>query len=246
MVPADLHVLHGVAIALLFIAWIGYSPFLSLFGKGTLNNQLTVVRARWIMLTSKRENRTFDGLLFGHIINSLAFFGSATLLVLAGLLGTFASLRSIHLVIVELPFIDEMSVELFAVKLLVLVLLLTASFLSFTYALRKMIYTIALAGSLPERHERGFPVDEMTEATAAVLTDAVMSFNAGIRGYYFALAALFFFLGPIPCMLATAAVFGLLTYRQTGTATACAIGHYVDILNAHEAPKHPAKTKSDM
>ena len=245
MFPADLHILHIAAIALLFTAWIGYSPFLTLFGKGTLNNQLTVVRARWIMLTAQRENRTFDGLLFGHIINSLAFFGSATLLVLAGLLGTFASLRSVHLVIVELPFIDSMSVELFAVKLVVLVLLLTASFLSFTYALRKMIYTIALAGSLPELHEKGFPTGEMTAATAEVLTDAVMSFNAGIRGYYFALAALFFFLGPIPCMLATVAVFGLLTYRQTATPTARAIGHYVDILNAHQSQKQAAKTKSD-
>ncbi len=94
---------------------------------------------------------------------------------------------------------------------------------------------MALAGGLPEAEIQEVPESgarhDMVEATGTVLTEAVKSFNSGIRGYYFAVAALFLFIGPIPCMLATAAVMVLLVYRQIGTRTARAIGRYVKAMD---------------
>jgi len=40
-----------------------------------------------MLLNTARDHRTFDAVLLGHISNSMSIFGSATLLVLAGLLG---------------------------------------------------------------------------------------------------------------------------------------------------------------
>lgn len=231
MIPPDFTLSYGFAFGLVFAAWFGYRPFLALFGKGTLNEQLTSVRSRWMSITATRENRTFDGLLFGQIVNSLAFFGSATLLLLAGLLSTLANLNAVHRIITGLPFIEETSLALFASKLGLLILLLTASFFSFAYALTKMIYTVALIGSLPE-DEDDVDIQSLSDAAATVLSDAVQSFNAGIRGYYFAVGALVLFIGPVSSLVVTTFMFGLLIYRQTVTSSARAISRYADVINA--------------
>jgi uncharacterized membrane protein len=232
--PLDLTSLHLVAFALLFAAWWLYSPILSLFGRGTLNAQLGIVRLRWMRLSTQRAQRPFDAILLNQIINSVAFFGSASLIVLAALLGTFANVSSVHAVLSQLHFVAPMSIELLAANLSVVVLILGISFFAFTYSLRKLIYTVALSGGLPDQAEETPQSTIQIEATATVLTEAVRSFNNGIRGYYYAVAALFLLLGPVPCIIATCTVMAMLFYRQTLTATARAIGTYVDAVNEEE------------
>ncbi|NNF80671.1 MAG: DUF599 family protein, partial [Rhizobiales bacterium] len=91
--PPDITLLHVIAIGLIAAAWSGYSPFLRVFGKGSLNAQLSAVRRRWMEASMSRELRMPDAVLLGHMINSVAFFGSATLIVLAGLLGVAANIK---------------------------------------------------------------------------------------------------------------------------------------------------------
>ena len=234
MMPQDLDILHLIAAAFLFTAWATYSPLLNRFARGTLNSQLGVVRRRWIELSMRRENRTFDAVMLGHVINSVAFFGSATLLVLAGVVGVFANTAAAYALVSGLPFVAEMSLELFALKILVVALLLTISFFSFTYALRKFVYTVSLLGGLPEPGD-GHPHQErLIAAAATVLSEAVRSFNSGIRGYYYSVAALFMFVSPVSCIAATALVMLMLFYRQTRTNTARTIESYVDLLEHPE------------
>jgi uncharacterized membrane protein len=70
----------------------------------------------------------------------------------------------------------------------------------------------------------------MGEQAATVLTEAVRSINNGIRGFYYAIAALFLFAGPYAAIVATLAVTALLFYRQLFSPTAVAIARYVDAL----------------
>ena len=232
--PADLTQFHLFAYGLLFAAWWLYSPILKLFGKGTLNAQLCIVRLRWMRSLTQRANKPFDAILLGQIVSSVAFFGSASLIVLAALLGTLASVNSVHSLLSNLHFFAPMSLELLTINLAIVVIILGISFFSFTYALRKLIYMIALAGGLPDHTEETPEVLAQIEATATVLTEAVRSFNNGIRGYYYAVAALFIMLGPIACIMATCTVIALLFFRQTMTPTARAIEKYVDALNKED------------
>ena len=232
--PADITILHLGAVALLAIAWYGYSPFLRIFGKGSLNAQLTVVRQRWMDTSMNRELRMPDAMLLGHIINSVAFFGSATLIVLAGLIGAATNINRIHGLTSDLPFLGPMSLELFSFNLAVVAVVLAVSFFFFTYALRKLIYTAAMLGGLPIDPPKGPRRDGLVDATATVLTEAVKSFNSGIRGFYFAVAALFLFAGPLPCIGATVFVIIILIWRQMTTRTATAIGQYVEWLEADD------------
>lgn len=70
----------------------------------------------------------------------------------------------------------------------------------------------------------------MGEQAAIVLTEAVRSINNGIRGFYYAIAALFLFSGPYVCIAATITITAILYYRQMLSPTARAIAAYVAAL----------------
>jgi uncharacterized membrane protein len=232
ILPPDLDVLHAMAIALIFVLWAIYSPLLRLIGRGSLNLQLHTVRVHWMrmLLLTPREHRTFDAVMFGHIINSVSFFGSATLIVLAGTVGTLANVSGLYATVREIEFFPPISIKLFALHLVVLAVILATSFFSFTYAQRKLAYTLALIGGLREAPGDSPDCQIMIKNTATVLTESVKSINNGIRGFYFAVAALFLFAGPWITIVMTVAITAILYYRQKFSVTAQAIASYVDAL----------------
>jgi uncharacterized membrane protein len=241
MLPTDLDLPRILAIVLLFASWGLYSPILSALGRGTLNAQLHVVRMRWMrmLLQTHRDHRAFDALMMGHISNSMAFFGSATLLVLAGLLGTLANISRLYAAVMEIKFVPVISLELFTIYFVTLTVIMAVCFFSFTYALRKLAYTLAMIGGLSDAPGDDSQSMIMVMETATVMTEAVKSLNTGIRGYYFALAAFFLFVGPYSCMIMTAAMSGLLLYRQGFSTTALAIERYVDAMNGGKSDGRP-------
>jgi uncharacterized membrane protein len=232
MLPNDLDFPRVFAIFFLFAMWWLYGPILRALGRGTLNAQLHVVRMRWMrmLLQTHRDHRTFDAVMLGHISNSMSFFGSATLLVLAGLLGTLANISHLYASVMEVKYVPVISLELFAIYFATLTLIMAICFFAFTYALRKLSYTLAMIGGLSEAPGDDPHSKIMVSETAMVMTEAVKSLNNGIRGFYFAVAAIFLFAGPYHCIIMTAVMSGLLLYRQGFSTTALAIERYVDAM----------------
>ena len=232
--PADLDIWRIAAIALIFLMWMGYSKILGWFGHGSLNAQLHVVRQKWMrnVIASSRENRVIDGLILGHISGQMSFFGSGTLIVLAGLVGTLAGIGHVHTTMQGISFFPQTSLELFTLHFAVLTLIMAMTFFSFTYALRKLAYTLAMIGGLPVAPSADEHSQVMIDQTAIVLTEAVKSLNFGIRGYYFAVAALFLFAGPMVSICITLLASGVLYWRQGLSTTALAIERYVEAMNS--------------
>ena len=231
--PQDFDLTHASAIVLILALWGFYTPILGMLGRGSLNSQLHAVRMRWLKVhqSTDREHRVFDAILLGHISNSISYFGSGTLLVLAGLVGALANVNSVFNLTRGLAFIDHtMSLQLFTLCVFLLAAILAQCFFSFTYALRKMAYTFAMLGGLQSTRADSVEARVMGEQSAVVLTEAVRSINTGIRGYYYAVAAMFLFAGPYACIAATLAITALLYYRQLFSPTAAAIAKYVDVL----------------
>ena len=231
--PFDFGLAHATAILLILALWGFYTPILKMIGRGSLNSQLHAVRLRWLQVhqSTDCEHRVFDAILLGHISNSISYFGSGTLLVLAGLVGALANVNSVFNLTRSLSFIDHsMSLQLFTLCVFLLAAILAQCFFSFTYALRKMAYTFAMLGGLQSTKADSAEARIMGEQSAVVLTEAVRSINTGIRGYYYAVAAMFMFAGPHICIAATLAITALLFYRQLYSPTATAIAKYVDVL----------------
>jgi uncharacterized membrane protein len=233
IMPYDFDLLHIFAVIWIFFMWSLYGPVLRFFGHGTLNTQLHVVRLKWMrmLLHSKRESRVFDGILLGHISASMSFFGSATLIVLAGLVGTLASINRVHASLTEMAFFNPISLGLFTVYFAAITLIMAICFFSFTYAIRKLAYTLAMIGALDEAPAETPQAKIMIAQTASVLTEALASLNNGIRGFYFAVASLFLFVGPVASILATLALSLLLFYRQGLSTEALAIERYVNAMH---------------
>ena len=231
--PVDFGWPQFVAVALIFGLWGFYSAILRVIGKGSLNTQLHAVRLRWLQMHQgiDREHRVFDAILLGHISNSIAYFGSATLIVLAGLVGTLVNVNHLYIVTRDLRFLDtKMTADLFTLYFALLTLVLALCVLAFTYALRKMAYTFALMGGLQATPAHSPETKVMGEQAAIVLTEAVRSINNGIRGFYYAIAALFLFAGPYVSITATIFITSILYYRQLYSPTAIAIARYVEAL----------------
>jgi hypothetical protein len=136
MLPFDLDAPRLLALVLIFACWSLYEPILRRFGHGTLNAQLHVVRLRWMrmLLESHRENRVFDGILLGQLSGSISFFGSATLIVLAGLVGTLASINRVHESMNGIPFLPPITLPLFTIYFAALTLIMTFSFFCLRFA----------------------------------------------------------------------------------------------------------------
>jgi len=232
--PLDFNFPEVIAIGFLLFCWFFYSTILNLISQGSLNQQLSTVRAQWLLTSITRAQKPFDAILLGHIVNSVAFFGSATLLVLAGVVTLFTGSKTVFGFVSELTFAASQSFELFLLHIAVLNFVLATSFFSFTYALRKLIYVLALIGALPEES-----LDETADAlrrtmvsdASTVLSEALKTFNFGIRGYYYFVAAICLFISPYLSMFVTIVVTSILMYRQIGTSTALAIKNYVAASN---------------
>jgi uncharacterized membrane protein len=108
--PYDMDAPRLAALLLIFTCWTLYGPILRRLGRGTLNAQLHVVRLRWMrmLLDSSRENRVFDGILLGQLSSSMSFFGSGTLLVVAGLVGALANAATMHGALTQLEGASEL------------------------------------------------------------------------------------------------------------------------------------------
>ena len=211
------------ALALFFICWLGYGPILSFIGKkgGSLNDDMTHVRAMWMRSMTHREMKLIDSQLMGHSINSASFFASTNLLLIAAVAGILfggeSALKGFAAVGAE-----NVPTRILEAKLALVLICLARGFLDFIWALRQMNYTLALIGSAPELHSN---TDRKAfgEAAGQLLNPALSSFSQGVRGYYFALAAAAWLFGPLWLALGVASSFGLLIYRQEASPAARAI-----------------------
>ena len=230
--PDGFDLLQAAAILFLFACWFLYSTILHTIARGSLNRQLSTVRAQWLRLAVNRAQRPFDAILLGHIIHSIAFFGSATMIVIAGVVTLFVNVKSVYDTTSELMLTASGSLALFVLHVTVLSVILAICFFSFTYALRKLIYVLALIGAIPEGELSDHAErcrEQMVDDAATVLSEALVTFNLGIRGYYYAVAALGLFVTPWLCIALTCLVTFILMYRQIGTRTASAVQSYVDL-----------------
>jgi uncharacterized membrane protein len=213
------------ALVFFVLCWLFYEPLLKMLSRGrSLNTDMTVIRDAWMGQMSRREIRLMDANLLGHALNSASFFASSNLLLIAATAGalfggesTFASVSSLEVVQTSTRF-------LFEGQLALMVVVLARGLLAFIWSIRQMNYSLAIMGATPEG-EGADPALQAAFGAAAsrTLNPALSSFNAGVRGYYFALAAAAWLFGPVAFFIATLGAMGLLVWRQNRSASARAI-----------------------
>ena len=217
--PLDIAVL-----VVFFLLWGGYNLTVDWllqrpFG---LNQHMGLVREAWMAAMLKRDDRVIDAILIGHLIHSVTFFASTTMLLVAALVGILAAVNQTFDAVMGLSFTVQTTKPLFEMKLLLLTAIFVYAFFKFTWSLRQYNYACALVGTVP----KGVAADRLSalsEPAGRVLTLAVINFNGGLRAYYFALAALSWFVHPILFMIVAAWMLLVLVRRQLRSRTFKAI-----------------------
>jgi uncharacterized membrane protein len=205
---------------------------------GVINTDMTVIRAAWMRNMVSRQNRFMDGQLLGHALNSASFFASSNLLLIAATAGALFGGESTYRSVSALVVIQTSSRMLFELQLALVLVALARGLLDFIWSIRQMNYCIAAVGATPEAltapEQEGFG-----DAVARILNPALSSFNAGVRGYYFALAAAAWLFGPIAFMAATLGAIGLLFWRQRRSRSAQAIADLRRMLEGRKLSAKP-------
>ncbi|THD77528.1 MAG: DUF599 family protein [Phenylobacterium sp.] len=219
-----LHPLDLVALGVFLVAWLFYEPVLKRLGRGggLINTDMTVIRTQWMRNMVGRENRFMDGQLLGQSLNSASFFTSSNLILIAAIAGALFGGERTFRTASSLIVIQTSSRALFEAQLGLVLLTLARGLLDLIWAIRQFNYCLAAIGAVPVRVE---PEDHHTfgNVAARLLNPALSSFNAGVRAYYFALAAAAWLFGAEAFLAATLGALALLLWRQRRSPAAAAV-----------------------
>ena len=233
------------ALAVFLVAWLFYQPMLKRLSRrgGAINTDMTVVRRRWMANMAARENRFLDSQMMGHTLSSASFFASANLIVIAAAAGALFRSADTYRTVAHLTATETGPRWLFDAKLALIVATLARGLLDFIWAIRQMNYTLAAIGAAPPPSSAPAVVRAYGEAAAAVLNPALSSFNNGVRGYYFALGAAAWLLGPWAMIAALLLAVTLLISRQVGSSSARGVQRMRGILEGIEPTTDDAEEK---
>ncbi|WP_292051607.1 MULTISPECIES: DUF599 domain-containing protein [unclassified Brevundimonas] len=215
--------LDWIALGVFLLVWVGYDPLLGAIARqaGSLNNDMLVVRDAWMRAMTVRQLRLVDSQLMGHTIHSASFFASTNLILIAAVAGVLFGGENAIRGIMAISH-EASPVRMLEGKLALVLLTLARGLLDFVWALRQLNYTVALIGAAPEIGD-DVDRDAFGAAVGKVLNPALSSFNRGVRGYYFALAAAAWLFGSIWLLLSVVSVMALLLWRQSASPAAQAV-----------------------
>ena len=225
MLPPPLPWPDAAALVLFAVLWLGYEPLVRRLarGRGSLHRDMDVLRTGWMHTMVRRgESRLIDANLMGHTINSATFFASANLIIIAAAAGALFGGESAIRGLASLSLTRPAPQWLFELKLGLVVLTLGRGLLDFIWAIRQMNYWLAAVGAVPEPTPEG-ERERWGDALAGLLNPALTSFSAGVRAYYFALAAAAWLLGPGPFAVAVIAATVLLAWRSSKSKASMAM-----------------------
>lgn len=213
----DFSILDVFSLAVFGAAWmiyyilVEYTPY----GHRSLNAVLHEQRFTWMREFQKRDNRILDGQLMAGLQNGTAFFASSAFLAIGGTISVLGFTDTATEVFRVLPFTKGTTRTMFEIKVLGLAIIFAYSFFKFVWSYRLFNYVAILMGAMPTReHRNKGEVEEAVERAARLNVSAARHFNRGLRAYFFALAYLGWFAGPVAFMGTTVLVAVVLWRRQ--------------------------------
>ncbi len=214
----DLIALAYLAASMALTTWMTTH---GLFGRRPTGELVAAYRLQWMRRAARRVPRVTDASLLGGLRANAAFFASSTLIAIGGVIAVFGDVERLNRLTSDL-FGAQGVVESQEVKLLVIILILVFAFLQFVWSQRVFGYCSVVMGAMPGDHANDTDEDliEREVIRAARLNSvAARSFNQGLRTIYYALAAMAWFLGPWPFLIAVTLTTAMMLRREFASNT---------------------------
>lgn len=220
--PLDL---FGVGVFV--VSWIGYHLVVEspAGARRSLNGRMDRRRVEWMLEMTAREVRIVDTTIMASLQNGAAFFASTSLIAIGGALALLQSTDAAIRVFADLPFTMATLPAEFEVKAIGLAVIFAYAFFKFAWSYRLFNYAAILMGATPPAGRADEPETRAAALRCAAMTTAAgRHFNRGQRAFFFALAYLGWFLGPIAFVLETLFALAVMWRRQYGRAADEALG----------------------
>lgn len=212
--PQDL-----AALAVFLALWIIFALAAAgrLSGRTTLTAAMNRQREAWMHTMSRRELRMIDTGIMAGLQQGTAFFASTCIFAIGGCLALVGASDQVLVVLRDLPYGTAMTRGEFEFKVLGLVVILAYAFFKFGWAYRLFNYCSILIGAVPVIKDDGQDGKDIAAAVARAARMNVLAgghFNAGLRGIFFSMGYLGWFVGPLVLVATTLFVFVVLVRRQ--------------------------------
>ncbi|GLQ31897.1 DUF599 domain-containing protein [Litoribrevibacter albus] len=207
-----------------FTAWIGYvhtAQYLAR-SRNALSSALHNYRYEWMLKVITRDNRVADAAIVSNLERNAAFFASTSIIILAGLVTALGTLDKFEDFFqgVEVPFIYDLNYWHF--KLFIMIGIFAYSFFKFSWCLRQYGFCSVMIGAAPLADDPSVSAgrkEAFASSAAKVIDNAGKHFNLGLRGYYFGMAFLTWFISTPLFIAVTLLVVGVLYYREFHSST---------------------------
>lgn len=212
------------------VCWVGYTYYAKLRAarSACLATELHKYREYWMQRVMLRDVRVGDAALIANLERNVSFLASTAILILAGLLTLFGVTDEIQILVEQVPFALHSSYLAVQLKILLLVIIFVYAFFTFTWSMRQYGFCSIILGGAPLVDEEGVTEQERHDYAlyaARVIDLAGLSYNHGLRAYYFALSVLAWFINPYLFILATTFVAAVLYRREFKSRSLKALMH---------------------
>ena len=203
---------------LFFVAvWFVYGLAVEgrMFSRPSLTAAMNAQRRAWMRAMARRDLRMVDTAIMAGLQQGTAFFASASLIALGGALALLQQTEPVMTVLADLPLVAPSPRGLFELKVLGLTVLFAYSFFKFGWAYRLLNYCSILLGAVPASTEGpSLAMDAAVERAVQMNMLGGKHFNAGLRGIFFSIGYLGWFVGPEVFAVTTLLVAAVLARRQ--------------------------------
>ncbi|WP_256752787.1 DUF599 domain-containing protein [Mesorhizobium sp. Mes31] len=216
------------ALAFFLVVWVLHTLASDgkLVRRVSLTTAMNAQREAWMRTMAEREIRIVDTAIMSGLQQGTAFFASSSLIALGGCFALLGASDRVLEVLSTLPLGGAPSRAAFQIKVFGLVLILAFSFFKFGWAYRLFNYCTILIGAVPIPHGEASrnPVTEAAVWRAAQMNMlAGKHFNSGLRGVFFSIGYLGWFVDPAVFVLSTLLLLAVLVRRQFFSAARRAV-----------------------
>ncbi|OBQ75216.1 DUF599 domain-containing protein [Mesorhizobium erdmanii] len=224
----DLSTADLAALGLFLLAWVLHTLASDgrLVSRMSLTMAMNAQREAWMRTMAEREIRIVDTAIMSGLQQGTAFFASSSLIALGGCFALLGASDRVLEVLSNLPLGGAPSRSAFQIKVLGLVLILAFSFFKFGWAYRLFNYCSILIGAVPIPHGEASR-NAVTQTAVWRATQMNMlagkHFNSGLRGVFFSIGYLGWFVDPMVFVASTLLLLAVLVRRQFFSAARRAV-----------------------
>lgn len=201
------------ALTLIFVLWlvIGWRIEHPSKKHASVSVLMAGYRREWMRQMVTRDPRIYDATILGNLRQGTAFFASASMISIGGVLALVGNTEQL------IGFADDLTLNqdpriVWELKLMVTLFFVTNAFLKFVWSNRLFGYCAVLMSSVPNEVDDPRTMPRAMQAAEINIT-AARGFNRGLRSVYFGLASAAWLAGPL-ALVAASLVTCLVLWRR--------------------------------